>query len=144
MLKRIFGAAALVSMAVTTGCVKPYVADLHFDYSGEWTLRWVKSDSRHPVSLAQKDNQLAGIYTNTNDESCTISGKENTRRVLKLKIECPGWAVKIKGAGSQNGTAVSGRYKQIKGFFKPIGEEGDFVMLKNKPAVAAANEKKGG
>src|SRR5688572_7255154 len=122
MLKQILGAAALVSIAVTTGCAKPYVADLHFDYSGEWTLRWVKSNSRHPVSLAQKDNQFSGIYTNDNDESCTISGEENARRALKLEIVCPGWTIKMKGYGSQNGTAVSGTYKST-------GTRGDFVML---------------
>jgi hypothetical protein len=143
MFKRMLGAVAIASLAAASGCAKPYVADLHFDYSGEWTLKWIKSNSRHPVSLAQKNNELSGIYTNANDESCTISGKENTRRTLKMEINCPGWVLKMKGTGSQNGTAISGSYKQTKDIFKPIGEKGDFVMLKNRPVIAEATGKKG-
>jgi hypothetical protein len=149
MLKQILGAAALVSIAVTTGCAKPYVADLYSDFSGEWTLKWVKNDSLHPVSLSQEGKVLTGIYTNSEDVSCSISGKYKDIAKVKLLIDCPDWDIKLVGVGSQKDTALSGRYKQKIGFFKKLinpfkpTNKGDFVMLKNKPVVAQTTEKKG-
>jgi hypothetical protein len=149
MLKQILGAAALVSIAATTGCAKPYVADLYSDFSGEWTLKWVKNDSLHPVSLAQEGKVFTGIYTNSEDISCSISGKYKDIAKVKLLIDCPDWEIKLYGVGSQKDTAISGHYIQKKiGFFKKLNpfkptNKGDFVMLKNKPVVAQTTEKKG-
>jgi hypothetical protein len=148
MLKQILGATALVSIAVTTGCAKPYVADLYSDFSGEWTLKWLKNDSLHPVSLAQDGKVLTGIYTNSEDVSCSISGKYKDTSKIKLLIDCPDWDIKLYGVGSQKDTAIGGHYIQEIGFFKKLfkpANKGDFVMLKNKqaPVAAAAAEKKG-
>ena len=148
MLKQILGATALISIAVTTGCTKLYVSDLYSDFSGEWTLKWVKNDSLHPVSLSQEGKVLSGIYTNSEDVSCPISGKYTDVSNIKLLIDCPDWEIKLYGAGSQSDTAISGHYKQKKLGLNKINplkfpNKGDFVMLKNKPAVAQATEKKG-
>ena|SRR5690349_16014573 len=148
MFKRMLGAVAIASLAAASGCAKPYVSDLYSDFSGEWTLKWVKNDSLHPISLAQKENVLTGIYTNSEDVSCSISGKYKDISKIKLLIDCPDWDIKLMGAGSQKDTAISGRYVQKMGFFKRLNpfkptNKGDFVMLKNKPVVAVATEKKG-
>lgn len=136
---RVFLSAAIALALLTAGCAKKeitYIPDIRYDYSGEWTLKWVDSDSRHPVSLAQKENSLSGIYTNTEDEACSITGSHNRDLKIALLIDCPEWDINLNGISTQKGTAISGRYKGSN------GSAGKFLLLKNRPVMAEAKEKK--
>jgi hypothetical protein len=135
----LFAAIALTLMA---GCSSSnvqtaFVPDVYFDYSGEWTLKWVDSESHHPVSLAQKENVLSGIYTNAEDVSCSISGAHTRQLEISLDIDCPDWDISMHGISTQKGTVITGRYEAA-------GNDGKFLLFKNKPMpVAEAKEKKG-
>ena len=136
---RIFLPVAIALALLPAGCAKKeiaYIPDIRYDYSGEWTLKWVDSDSRHPVSLAQKENSLSGIYTNTDDEACSMTGSHNSDLEIALLIDCPEWDINLNGIGTQKGTAISGHYEGSN------GSAGKFLLLKNKPVVAEAKEKK--
>ncbi|HEX5056094.1 MAG TPA: hypothetical protein VFX02_06315 [Gammaproteobacteria bacterium] len=137
---RVFPLAAFALTLLTAGCAKKeitYIPDIHYDYSGEWTLKWVDSDSRHPVSLAQKESSLSGIYTNTEDEACSISGSHDRDLKIALQIDCQEWNINLNGISTQKGTAISGRYKDSN------GSRGKFLLLKNRPVIADAKQKKG-
>jgi hypothetical protein len=136
MRRNLFAAIALTSIAGCSGVQTAYVPDVHYDYSGEWTLKWVDSDSRHPVSLAQKENALSGIYTNAEDVSCAVSGTHTRKMEIRLEIDCPNWDISMGGKSTQKGTVINGRYAAP-------SNKGTFVMFKNKPVIAAATEKKG-
>jgi hypothetical protein len=132
--------AAIALALLIAGCSKvitTYVPDVHYDYSGEWTLKWLDSDSRHPVSLAQKQNDLTGIYTNAEDVACSISGTHARTLKASLKIDCPDWDIRLDGVISQKGTVISGRYQGE-------GNNGNFVLLKNKPVSVAGSKGKPG
>jgi hypothetical protein len=136
---RIFPPAAIALALLIAGCAKKemtYIPDTRYDYSGEWTLKWVDSDSRHPVSLAQKENSLSGIYTNTEDEACSITGSHNRDLEIALLVDCPEWDINLNGISTQKGTAISGRYKDSN------GNTGKFLLLKNRPVLTDAKAKK--
>jgi hypothetical protein len=127
---------------LTAGCSKPavttYVPDLQYDYSGEWTLKWVESDSRHPVSLMQQESKLLGMYTSADDVACGISGTHTRKPAITLQIDCPNWQASLHGIVTQKGSAVTGTYTSE-------GNTGTFSLLKNRlPPVAASaiNNKK--
>ncbi|HEY3486827.1 MAG TPA: hypothetical protein VGL10_02070 [Gammaproteobacteria bacterium] len=132
-------ACTAIALTLTAGCsaVTAYVPDVHYDYSGEWTLRWLDSNSRHPLSLAQKEHDLSGIYTNSDDVSCSVSGEHRNDLTVDLKIDCPAWDIELAGLSTQNSTVISGEYRGE-------GNAGEFVMIKHKPqpAPAAAAEVK--
>jgi hypothetical protein len=132
--------ALVIAIALTAGCAEVptvYVPDVQFDYSGEWTLKWVNTDSHHPVSLAQKENDLSGIYTNAEDIACSIAGTHTRELKVSLKIDCPAWDISMNGISTQKGTVISGDYEGE-------GKSGKFMLFKNKPVpVAEATVKKG-
>ncbi len=132
-------ALTLIAVTLAAGCsevLTTYVPDVRYDYSGEWTLKWVNSDSRHPVSLAQKGNELSGIYTNSEDLSCSITGSHTRELKITLVIDCPEWDIGMEGISTQKGTVFSGNYQAP-------GNNGKFMMFKNKPVVAEVAAKKG-
>lgn len=131
--------AAIALILSAAGCSKTvttYIPDVQYDYSGEWTLKWVDSDSRHPVSLAQKETVLSGIYTNAEDVACSVSGNHARNLEVELAIDCPQWDISLNGISTQKGTVITGRYEGE-------GKAGTFILLKNKPVQATeAKEKK--
>jgi hypothetical protein len=134
MLKR---ALAVVAITLAVGCsevLTTYVPDVYFDYSGEWTLKWVNSDSHHPVSLAQKGHDLSGIYTNAEDIACSISGKHTLDLKVTLALDCPEWDISMDGISTQKGTVISGHYEAP-------SNSGKFILFKNVPAPAVAENK---
>lgn len=137
-MMRIDLSAAIGLILLATGCSKTvttYIPDVQYDYSGEWTLKWVDSDSRHPVSLAQKENTLSGIYTNAEDIACSVTGIHARDLEVELVIDCPQWDISMNGISTQKGTVISGKYAGE-------GKAGTFVMLKNKPAPTAETKAK--
>jgi hypothetical protein len=134
---------ALIALSLSiAGCSKPavttYVPDLQYDYSGEWTLKWVESDSRHPVSLMQQEHKLLGMYTSADDLPCSVSGTHTSKPAITLQIDCPNWQASLHGIVTQKGSAVTGTYTSE-------GNTGTFSLLKHRlPPVAdsAATGKK--
>ncbi|MFZ1982649.1 MAG: hypothetical protein WAU61_15205 [Smithella sp.] len=96
------------------------------DYSGMWAVTWLDNNTRNPMSLNQNKDQLTGIYTNDNKESCSVTGEyiKSNRQIL-LSIKCPAWGIQMDGIPSLDGKTIEGKYVAYG------TSAGKFIMAKN-------------
>jgi hypothetical protein len=96
------------------------------DYSGMWAVTWLDNNTRNPLSLNQNEDQLTGIYTNDNKESCSVTGEyiKSNRQIL-LSIVCHGWGIQMDGIPSSDGKTIEGKYVAYG------TSAGKFIMTKN-------------
>ena len=93
---------------------------------GRWNVTWDNTaDNNNAVTLSAREDRLSGTYTNDSQQLCPVTGNfDPNTNLLALQVVCPDWDIRLEGAVSPDGTAVTGRYRAY------VNDQGEFSMSK--------------